>query len=399
MPMATTSLDEAIQLFDASEVNLVKLEDLWQKIKKLIPDGIAFGAPPEFETHCRAFRRILSAMPAIDGTRLSDHLLDFDEIAQMRFDARELDEPTAFVSVENAVEEQGRALSAYRFAFGVKRRELIRDRVLEVVDRVDAILRRVAPIAAAVQTGRIQDDEWATIPSLLEEIDALCGPAPKAKSWPTMLRHLRFSQPHDFEDIVKSDWPDIKATIIKGLYGEHDPMPVRVTDLGVLVSSKPSGSVSTKLYWTNLTDEDFERLIFALITDTPGYENPEWLQRTNAPDRGRDLSVTRVIHDALEGTRRERVIIQCKHWQTKSVAPADVEALIAQIRLWPPPRVDGLIIATSGRFTLDGVEYIEKHNQADHALRISMWPESHLERLLAPRPHLVAEFRLRKPPN
>lgn len=395
--MADTSLDEAIQMFDAVEANLAKLEDLWQKIQKLIPDGIAFGAPPEYDTHCRAFRRILVAMPAIDGNRLEDHLLEYDEIAQMRLDARELDEPSGYATVENTIDQQGRSLAAYRFVFGVKRRELIRDRMLGLIDQVDGIIRRVAPVAAATTTGKIQDTDWSKIPALLEEIDALRGPIPKAKSWPVMLRHHRFSEQHDYDDIAKTDWPEIKATIVRGLYGEHDPMPVRVADLGALVASKPAGPVTSKLNWQNLSDEDFERLIFVLITDTPGYENPEWLQRTNAPDRGRDLSVMRVIQDSLEGVRRERVIIQCKHWQTKSVGPADVEALVAQVKLWPPPRVDGLIIATSGRFTLDGVEYIEKHNQADHALRISMWPESHLERLLAPRPHLISEFRLRKP--
>jgi hypothetical protein len=117
--------------------------------------------------------------------------------------------------------------------------------------------------------------------------------------------------------------------------------------------------------------------------------------RTNAPDRGRDLSVTRVANDPLGGTIRGRVIIQCKHWSDKSVSVADVSELRAQMKLWEPPRVDVLVIATSGRFSSDAVAWIEKHNAEDHALRIEMWPESHLERLLAERPALIADFRLR----
>jgi hypothetical protein len=54
-----------------------------------------------------------------------------------------------------------------------------------------------------------------------------------------------------------------------------------------------------------------------------------------------------------------------------------------------------LVIATSGRFTSDAVAYIEKHNGSDRAPRIEMWPESHLERLLALRPSLIADFGLR----
>jgi hypothetical protein len=143
-----------------------------------------------------------------------------------------------------------------------------------------------------------------------------------------------------------------------------------------------------------LSDEDFERLIFSMIANTEGYENPEWLQQTHAPDQGRDLSVTRVDFDRLGGVRRHRVIVQCKHWLSKSVSAKDVSDVRSQMDLWQPPRVDTLIIATSGRFTADAVRLIEQHNQADRALHISMWPETHLERLLAERPSMIAEFRL-----
>ncbi len=144
-----------------------------------------------------------------------------------------------------------------------------------------------------------------------------------------------------------------------------------------------------------LSAEDFERLVFNLISNTPGYENAQWLQHTSAPDRGRDLSVVRTTVDPLSGTLRSRVIIQCKHWLTTSVRAADVAVSRAQMELWQPPRVDELIVATSGRFTVDAVALIEQHNLSDRALAITMWPESHLEALLAQRPYLVAEFRLR----
>lgn len=57
----------------------------------------------------------------------------------------------------------------------------------------------------------------------------------------------------------------------------------------------------TKLNWSVLSDEDFERLILLLITDVDGYENPEWLQHTYAPDRGRDLSVMKADTDLSRG--------------------------------------------------------------------------------------------------
>jgi hypothetical protein len=69
--------------------------------------------------------------------------------------------------------------------------------------------------------------------------------------------------------------------------------------------------------------------------------------------------------------------------------------LIAEVSLWEPPRVHVLIIATSGRFTQDGVAYIEKHNDAGKQPQVEMWAESHLELLLARRPYLAAGMRLR----
>ena len=145
-----------------------------------------------------------------------------------------------------------------------------------------------------------------------------------------------------------------------------------------------------------LSDEDFERLMFFLISDTPGYENPQWLQQTHAPDKGRDLSVSYVENDPLAGVRRYRVIIQCKHWLSKSVGAGDVSNARSQMELWQPPRVERLVIATTSRFTVDAVALIENHNQADRALHISMWPDSHLEMLLAARPHLIGRFMLKR---
>jgi Restriction endonuclease len=117
------------------------------------------------------------------------------------------------------------------------------------------------------------------------------------------------------------------------MYGEKEPVPVEVGDLGALVSARPRGPVATRLKWESLSDEEFERLLFALISSEQGYENPEWLMKTNAPDRGRDLSVYRVHSDPLGGTLRQRVIIQCKHWQSKSVGPSEIATLREQMKL------------------------------------------------------------------
>lgn len=217
----------------------------------------------------------------------------------------------------------------------------------------------------------------------------------KPPRWNDLRRHLHFGTAGDLSDIEEHDWPSVKEGLRKGLYGVNEPLPVATADLEDLVSAKPTGQIITALNWENLDADAFERLIFSLISEAQGYENPEWLMQTNAPDRGRDLSVIRVTVDPLSGTSRHRVIIQCKNWLSKSVTLADVQTMVAQMDLWNEPPVQVLIIATSGRFTTDAVQWVENRASKGTPPRVELWPESHLESLLAARPALIAQFKLR----
>ena len=117
--------------------------------------------------------------------------------------------------------------------------------------------------------------------------------------------------------------------------------------------------------------------------------------QTRAPDRGRDLSFDRTLPDGTGGIRGERVILQAKHWLTRSVGPTEVARTLASIKLWQPPVVRGLIIATSGRFSADAVAWAEQHNNGGESPFIELWPESKLETLLAQKPYLAAAHGLR----
>jgi len=156
-----------------------------------------------------------------------------------------------------------------------------------------------------------------------------------------------------------------------------------------------NGPTVNALNWGAINAEGFERLVFNLVSRARGYANAMWPTNTNAPDRGRDISVERTVVDPLTGTRVFRVIVQCKHWRTKSIGMNEVMPLVGQMALWEPPKVDELIIATSGRFTTDAVAWVEKRNTERQTPIIAMWPDSHLESLLAERPDLVANFNLR----
>jgi hypothetical protein len=179
--MDPSSLDTALRQFEASEANLTKLERLWQQIESLIPGGIAFGPPQEYDQRCREFRAILEHLPAIDGWNLTDELPDYDAVAQGRFDAMEIDEIEAKVSVEASIGVQGRDLAEYRFRFDRKRRELVRGAVLVLMDQIDASLKALEPALAAYSNPneKVIASEADSVRDSVAQIDTLLGSSVK----------------------------------------------------------------------------------------------------------------------------------------------------------------------------------------------------------------------------
>lgn len=397
--MSESSLNAALRQFEAVEANLIKTERVLAAIDEAVPDGIAFmGNDPAYEDNCRAFYLLLESLPAIDGWKPEIQLMDLDDIAQSRLDAQDIGEVDLLVSVEKEIREPSRLLREYRARFNSKRRALVRSAVWEQVDAIELAITELAAlrIEEAPLNEAVHSPLFDKVADYLAQIDTLMGSSmARPQRWHDLQRHLRFGLQCDLRDILLDDWPTVRAGLRESLYGDKEPVPLDVGDLGALVGAGPSGPVATRLLWSKLTEDDFERLVYVLISSESAYENPGWLMSPNAPDRGRDLSAFRLHSDPLGGVLRQRVILQCRHWLSRSVGPSDIAALVAKMKLWEPPQVDVLVVATSGRFTADCVAFVEKHNQSDTALRIEMWPDSHLERLLASRPALIAEFALR----
>jgi Restriction endonuclease len=403
-----SQLDNALREFGAAEANLAKLERLWNLLQKNTPSDIVFGANPVYEDACRSYKQLLVELPLIDGWKPMALPWDLPEIAQSRLNAREIGEIHIQIEIEGEIEKGGKELRKYRFYFDQKRRKLIHNIVCETINEIEQLLDKlqktyplddetVGIVESRAVIVKIQEPaDWQLLSDKIQKIDVLLGSSvPRPSRWGDMNRHLYYGEIGDFRDIITSDWPSVKEGLLTPRYAENEPIPVGVTDLSELILSNTSGSVLTQLNWKNLSAEDFERLIFILITSDQNYENPQWLMHTNAPDRGRDLSVYRVNRDRFSGVIRRRAIIQCKHWLSKSISLPDISTTKDQVKLWEPPRVDSLIIATTGRFTADAVNYTERHNQSDSAMTIELWPESHLETILASTPALVAEFGLR----
>lgn len=390
-------LNEALKQFEAVEANLGKLDNLWKQIEKLLPsiDEVQVGDEEQYHQMQRSFEQIAKQMPSIDGFQLKICLEHPDDIFRIKIDALEVGEFTDRVALDTHIHYQGEVLSDYRFRVESKRRELARQAVQDICRQIELTLEELGSSVKKQKTiSLLAKPKWQELDSLFKSIDALLGKSlGRPERWSDMARHLSFGQRGDYDDIVSHDWPNIRQWLDRALYAESDPIPIAAKDLGELVNSKPQGQVATELNWEALSPEDFERLVFNLIDQTKGYDNPQWLTHTNAADRGRDLSVERILQDALAGSRKQRVILACKH--TDKVNLKVVSELQVQMRLWNSPRVDELIIVTTGRFTTDAIDWIEKHNQSSDAMRIEMWANSHLERLLARRPELIAEFKLR----
>ena len=392
-----SQLSDALKEFESTEANLDKLDKLWKKMEPLLPShGSGTGGPSDEDVYKdieRKFENIRMIMPKIDGFELANKIHPCDSMLPAMLDYAELGEPFEELAYLKSLREQGNILKEYRFRLGVKRRQLVRGPAESVCDDISKILDGLAAVAAKLSPGdKMPEPEWTKLGEMLTSLRTLLPLHDGLQRWDMLIRHLSFGMRGDY-DIVKRDWPVFRSGLQNVLYGGDEPLPVTTTDIGLLVASKPEGRVVSKLQWSNLSPDAFERLIFNIIGNTEGYEKPEWLIHVNAPDGGRDLSAFRIKTDRLVAPRRERVIVQCKH--KKSVGIKEISTLCDQMRLWEPPRVDELIIASTGRFTKDLVTWTEKHNQSRETLKIELWAESHLARLLSERPNLVAEFRLR----
>ncbi len=393
--MSEVRLEQLLQSMDRAAANLAKLDEVWKRAQPHIPNGPRGGSNREYDDLCRHWLALLPGLPPIDGWRVTAELPDIDAAGRAFIDYMEMGEiPFA---LHNDLEEPGRALDEYRFRLAQARRKATRERIAELTIQIEQAIKAV--VAALPEgTDRVENEMTAVVQSGFDEIGTLLGDATERRGrWWDMSRHLRFSEPHDWRDISALDWPDVKATLETSAMDEFDPLPVDQIDLGLAARSRPEGGVSVRVNWTKVDDDGFERILFDLLRGLNGYQNVQWLMKTRAPDRGRDLSVERAIADSAGCTRTERVIVQAKHWTTKSVAPPDVLGTLASLTTWEPPVIRSLVIATSARFTADAVAVIEKHNNDGKMPLIEMWPDSHLEAMLSTRPDLIAEHRLRGP--
>lgn len=396
------NINSSIKQLEKVEANIARLYRIWNEIYSLIPNGVAFFVDEDenYDELCRSFMNLYESLPQITNWKPEIYLPSLNDIARMRLNSQEYGDIEDRVSVDEQLLIPKYKLDEYKFKFKTKRTEFLRLNVLPLIETVNNEIRNLTtkyPYDIKKQEYcSIPDDEINRLKEAFKSIDVLLGSIGRPKKWSDMARHISFHNNGDIYDIKEHDWPIIVSDLDKIIYSEYDPLPIDINDLDEVLNVTKNTKIVTELDWKKLSDEGFERLIFCIITNTPQYEKAQWLTLTNAPDRGRDLSVLRLYKDELAGLITQRVIIQCKHWLRKSISIPEIASLKEQMKLWTSPKVDVCIIATSGRFTTDVIDYIEKHNESDSSLKIEMWSSSHLEMILAKHPELIAEFGLRK---
>lgn len=386
-------LSELLDIIDKTSANLAKLTDVWERARPMIPDGGSWSTTPaEFDDLARAWTDLVDALPPIGGVTVVRELPDPDTIGHALIDL----DPYDAMPVHRQVEEPGKDLAEYRYRLSKARRTAIRQRVDELSSDIDVTLPKILEV---LPTGKadavIATEETRQVREAIAEIERLVGDTVERRGrWGDLSRHLGFSEAQDWEDIAKKDWPDVKRQLSQALFDELEPLPVPKVDIAEAAESSPTGGVVTELAWDQLSPADFERLLFNLLPRQPGITNVQWLTHPNAADRGRDLSADRIVRTGVGVERKERIIVQAKHWLTKSVGVGELTTLMGQMDLWQPPTVHTVIVATSGAFSSDATSWVESRNNGSQLPHVEMWNKAHLESLLANAPGVSATFGL-----
>ncbi|MFF2928073.1 restriction endonuclease [Streptomyces celluloflavus] len=381
-------LEELLKIMDRAAANLAKLEEVWKRASTLTRPGA------EYDDLARAWTDLLAGLPSIDGWRITGQLPDLNELNHDIAEAHFAGIPTSHL--DDVAEKPGRDLADYRYRLNRARRQAARDRLQELVASVDTMLPQLLEGVPRDSLEVVTDPRVSQVTEAVSEIERLLGDtAQRLGRWGDLHRHIRFGQGHDWHDIAEQDWPSVRPDIEASAFSDIDPLPVPDLDIGQAAAGRLTGRATAALAWDKLDDDGFERLLFDLLQAFPEHQNVQWLSHTRAADRGRDLSMNRALNDTTGGSRSERVIVQAKHWRSKSVDPPTVAATVEATKLWEPPAVRVLIIATSGRFSSDAIMWIEKRNESGSAPFIEMWPDSRLETLLAQKPHIAAAHGLK----
>jgi hypothetical protein len=88
--MPEQDLAAALVTFDRVELNLSRLEAVWQELRDMVPEGTVWSIDnARYAELSRSFADLAEGLPAIGGYRITSRPLPADEIFENQVDARE----------------------------------------------------------------------------------------------------------------------------------------------------------------------------------------------------------------------------------------------------------------------------------------------------------------------
>ncbi|MEP0854417.1 restriction endonuclease [Trichocoleus sp. DQ-U1] len=380
--MNTKSIKDDLLILNSAEKKVSEIQEFISQAKKLIAENKYIDIE---ETKNRCLKEA-ALLPIIGNYTPS-------------FSSLEANSNNLTLNLNQQLDAVQSILEEYSSRIYTKRMEITPSLLLDILEEIEDLLARLQDIYLGKNLPSSQKVEDSSLPKLKEkvsDIEICFGKGiSQPQRWTDLNRHLAFGEIHDLDDIVYHDWPSVRQGILRSFFRLRDIASLDGESISELRSLVKHVANRSRFSWKELSSEEFERLIFQVISSPDiTYENAEFLMRTNAPDCGRDISVWRVYQDSFSGSIRHRVIIQCKHWPDRSLSVRDISYLKDQLQLWEPPRVDVLIIATTGCFSADTVRFMEKHNQSPSALRIEYWPIEKIRKIVDSRPYLLEKFKV-----
>ena len=168
-------IEEALDNFDRANINLAKLEAVWERARPHLPSGPSRGRDPEYDNLERVWKNLLPGLPRIEGWTVEDALPDIDQIGQTFIDYLDVD---AYPDeLYEAMEKPGRDLAEYRFRLERARRRLVGGRLEELVLSVTRNLMKIARGIHRESSEQISTAETAAVLDAIGEINRLMGDA------------------------------------------------------------------------------------------------------------------------------------------------------------------------------------------------------------------------------
>ena len=188
-------LEQLLSAMDRAAANRDKLERVWERARPLLPAGPSRGSEPEYDDLARAWKDLLTGLPAIDEWTITEELPNADDLGKSYIAYSEFGGPP--FNVQEEAEQPTRDLAEYRFRLNRTHRRAARQRLQELCGAIDTALPRLLDGVPRNSPDKLEHEAMAEISAAIDEIERLMGDTAQRRGrWSEMHRHMYFGQGH-----------------------------------------------------------------------------------------------------------------------------------------------------------------------------------------------------------